>query len=55
MLATDKVRMLILNNPHNPTGKNFTLEEIENISKILDNYPNIIVLADEVFEFLCYD
>lgn len=36
---SDKTRMFIFNNPHNPTGKNFTKEEIEQISKVLDEFP----------------
>jgi aspartate/methionine/tyrosine aminotransferase len=31
-LASGKTKVLILNNPHNPTGKIFTLQELETIS-----------------------
>lgn len=46
---------MILNNPHNPTGKNFTYEELKELSDILDEYPNVYVMSDEVYEFLTFD
>jgi len=52
---TSKTKVLILNNSHNPTGKCFSRKELEEISKILDEYPNVVVLSDEVYEFLTYD
>lgn len=53
---TSKTKILILNNAHNPTGKLFTLQELELITSILDEeYPNVIVLSDDVYEFLIFD
>lgn len=50
-----KTKLVILTNPHNPTGKMFTLEEIKKISTILDEYPQITVLSDEVYFHLAFD
>ena len=50
-----KTKMLILNNAHNPTGKLFTLEELNEITQILNEFPNVIVLSDDVYEYLTYD
>jgi len=44
----EKTRIILLNTPHNPTGKVMKKEDIEKISKILDKFPRVIVLADEV-------
>lgn len=44
----------MINSPHNPTGKCFSLEEYEQISSILEDYPNCIVLSDEVYDKLTY-
>jgi len=44
-----------LNTPHNPTGKVFTREELEEITSILKDFPDCMVLADEVYDFLTYD
>ncbi len=54
-LASGRTKVLILNNPHNPTGKIFTLKELQTISLILDDFPEVLVIADEVYEFLTYD
>ncbi|KAI0564726.1 kynurenine aminotransferase [Gracilaria domingensis] len=52
---TDKTRMLILNSPHNPTGKVFSLEEQQGILDIIETKaPSCIVLSDEVYEHLVF-
>ncbi len=52
---SEKTRALILNTPHNPTGKVFSRAELERLAKILEKYPNVIVISDEVYENLVYD
>jgi len=47
-------KMIILNNPHNPTGKVYTMEELEVIAKIAIKH-DLLVLSDEVYEFITYD
>ncbi len=51
---TNKTKMIVINNPHNPTGKVFTYDELEEISRIANDY-NLLVISDEVYEFLLYD
>ena len=46
---------MILNSPHNPTGKVFDIKELEIISEILNDFPEVLVIADEVYEFLTFD
>jgi aspartate aminotransferase len=41
-------KMLIFNNPHNPTGIHYTPQEIKNLATVLNNN-NCIVLADEIY------
>jgi len=53
-MVTGKTRMIILNSPHNPTGKVLSEEDLLQLQK-LTNGTNIIVLSDELFEFLSYD
>lgn len=51
-----KTRMLILNSPHNPTGKVFTRQEFEQIAALLDERaPQCVVLSDEVYEHLVFE
>ena len=52
--VTPKTRMLIINTPQNPTGKVLTIDDIEELKKIvLDS--NIIILSDEVYEHITFD
>lgn len=48
----EKTRMLIINNPHNPTGTVFSKQEIDDLVEVLEMFPNCIVLSDEVYEFI---
>ena len=45
----------MFNTPHNPTGKVFSPEEMQQISDILDDCPHVLVLSDEVYDFLTFD
>jgi aspartate/methionine/tyrosine aminotransferase len=53
--VTDRTRVLLLNTPHNPTGKVFTRAELEAIAGIARKHPNLVVISDEVYEHLIYD
>ena len=52
---SSKTKVLMLNSPHNPSGKVFTQEEYLEIAKVLSKYPDCIVVSDEVYEHLVYD
>ena len=47
-------RMILLNSPHNPTGKVFTLDELNVIASLAIEY-NLLVVTDEVYEHLVFD
>ena len=51
---TDRTRVLLLNSPHNPTGKVFDRVELEAIAALCIER-NLIVITDEVYEHLTYD
>lgn len=51
---SDKTRLMIFNNPHNPTGKLYRRSEIEELVSVLDKYPKVDVVADEVYEEQIY-
>ena len=51
---TEKTKLLILNNPHNPTGKVFSRDELEQIAKLAIQF-DFYILSDEVYEFLTFD
>ncbi|MEI7508026.1 MAG: methionine aminotransferase [Flavobacterium sp.] len=48
-------RMIIINNPHNPTGKIWTVEDFLHLEKLLELNPNIMVLSDEVYEYITFE
>lgn len=54
-MLTPKTKLLVVNTPHNPTGKVMTKEELRQLSHVLARYPDVIVLADEVYECMTYD
>ena len=49
-----RTRMLILNTPHNPTGTVLSREELAGIADVAVRH-DLIVLTDEVYEYLVYD
>ena len=49
---TDKTRMVLLCSPSNPTGSVYTREELQGLVNVIAKYPNITVLADEIYEHI---
>ena len=49
-----KTRMIILNTPHNPIGKVFTRQELEQIAAVAIKH-ELLVISDEVYDRLVYD
>lgn len=53
--CTAQTKMIIINNPHNPTGKTWELSDFDALENILVQFPNILVLSDEVYEFITFE
>ncbi|MBI5326659.1 MAG: aminotransferase class I/II-fold pyridoxal phosphate-dependent enzyme [Ignavibacteriae bacterium] len=51
---TDKTKIIVINTPHNPTGKVYTFDELNFIAKLTIKH-NLLVVSDEVYEFLTFD
>ena len=51
---TSKTKMLILCSPSNPTGSVYTKAELKELADVLAKYPNIYVVADEIYEHINY-
>jgi N-succinyldiaminopimelate aminotransferase len=49
-----KTRAIMLNTPHNPTGRVFTLEELTTIADLCKAF-DVTVISDEVYEHLVFD
>ena len=52
---TAKTKMIIINNPQNPSGTVLSIQEIENLETILDKHPNVLLLSDEVYEYITFE
>lgn len=50
-----KTKMIIINNPHNPSGKIWKEYDFIQLEKLLDLFPNVIVLSDEVYEYITFE
>ncbi|MFV5691309.1 methionine aminotransferase [Flavobacterium sp. LT1R49] len=53
--CTPKTKMIIINNPHNPTGKILTKSDFDSLEILLEKYPDILVLSDEVYEYITFE
>ncbi len=51
---TSKTRAIILNTPHNPTGRVFTRQELTQIAQLCIEH-DVTVISDEVYEHLLFD
>ncbi|MGN1238113.1 MAG: aminotransferase class I/II-fold pyridoxal phosphate-dependent enzyme, partial [Muribaculaceae bacterium] len=51
---TPKTRMVLLCSPSNPTGSVYSREELRALADVLAKYPDIIILADEIYEHINY-
>ena len=53
--CSSKTKMIIINNPHNPTGRILNKFDFEFLETLLEKYPKIIVLSDEVYEYITFE
>ncbi len=51
---TEKTRAIIVNTPHNPTGKVFSQAELEIISELCCRH-DVLAITDEIYEHILYD
>ena len=51
---SDRTRAILLNTPHNPTGKVFTRAELQMIADLCKQH-DVIVISDEVYEKLVFE
>lgn len=49
---TNKTKFIIFSSPCNPTGSVYTEEELKAIADVVAQYPNLIIVADEIYEYI---
>jgi aspartate aminotransferase len=50
--VTPKTKAIIFSSPCNPTGSVFSKQELEAISKVVLKYPDLMIIADEIYEHI---
>ena len=53
-LVTPKTRMIVINNPHNPSGQVLSNDDFQQLSIIVKG-TDILILSDEVYEHIVFD
>ena len=48
----DRTRLVVLNSPGNPTGASYTRAELEALGSVLDGYPDVVVVSDDIYEHI---
>ena len=51
---TNRTKLLILNSPSNPTGACYSENELKALGDVLNNYPNIYIISDDIYEHIRY-
>lgn len=51
---TPQTRMLIINNPHNPSGTIWDEADFQALETLMTSNPNLLLLSDEVYEFIAF-
>ena len=54
-LITKKTSLIIINNPNNPTGSFMNKKKIDSIIKMLEKYPNLFILSDEIYSKIIFE
>lgn len=49
---TDKTRLVVINSPSNPTGKEYSREELEALGQVLLEHPKVVVATDDMYEHI---
>ncbi len=50
-----KTKMIITNNPHNPSGRVWNKNDVDQLENILEKNPQTLLLSDEVYEFITFE
>lgn len=52
---TPRTKMLWISTPSNPTGAVYSQTELESLAVVLRKYPNIFIVSDEIYEYICFE
>ncbi len=52
---SSKTKAVIYSSPCNPSGSVYTKDELKAFADLLENYPNIFVISDEIYEYIRFE
>lgn len=52
---TPRTKAFLFNSPSNPTGSVYTYDELKEIADLFAKYPDILVVADEIYEYIKFE
>lgn len=50
----NKTRLFIINSPSNPSGMAYTTQELTDLGEVLNDYPNVIIASDDMYEHILW-
>jgi methionine aminotransferase len=53
--TNENTKLIMINNPHNPTGKTWTSADFDQLEKLVDSFPNLLIFSDEVYEYITFE
>lgn len=51
---TEKTKLIIFSSPCNPSGSVMTTDELESWAEVLSQYPDVLIISDEIYEEIVY-
>jgi aspartate aminotransferase len=52
---TPKTKLLLFNSPNNPSGMVYSHEELRALADVLERYPEVYIVSDEIYELIVFD
>jgi methionine aminotransferase len=53
--VNEKTAMIMVNNPHNPSGKILQEANLIELEKLMEKHPQLLLLSDEVYEYITFE
>jgi len=48
----ERTRLLIMNSPSNPTGASYSADELRALGDVLEKYPGVVIISDDIYEHI---
>ncbi len=50
--VSDRTRLFVFNSPSNPTGASYSAAELQALGAVLEHYPQVVVVSDDIYEHI---